>query len=96
MARVELTRRALANLDQIFDHLARYDISTAAARVFRLTKALAVLENNPLLGHPLGKQRRELVIGRRSQRYLAQYRYDDVNDIVVVLAIRSERQARYP
>ncbi len=96
MARVELTRRALANLDQIFDHLARYDISTAASRVFRLTKALAVLESSPLLGHPLARQRRELVIGRRSQRYLALYRYDDVNDLVVILAIRSERQARYP
>lgn len=96
MARVELTRRAQENLDLIFDHLARVHVSTAAAKIRDITQALLILEQSPLLGRPAPQGRRELLIGPRHNRYIAQYLYNSKLDIVFVLAIRSQRQISYP
>ena len=57
--------------------------------------ALDVLEHNPLIGRPVANGKRELVIGRSTQGYLARYRYVPEIEIVFVLAIRSQREAGY-
>ena len=57
--------------------------------------ALDVLEGNPLIGRPAGDDRRELLIGRDAHGYVALYRYLQVIDTALVLAIRAQREGGY-
>jgi plasmid stabilization system protein ParE len=54
-----------------------------------------VLAHNPLIGRPVSGGKRELVIGRKAQGFLALYQYVDEIDTVFVLAVRSQREAGY-
>jgi len=83
------------DLDRIFDHLARYDVDNVPSRIREIIQAIAVLEQNPLIGRPVHEDKSELVIGRRSRGYVALYRYVAKIDTVFVLALRSQREAGY-
>jgi plasmid stabilization system protein ParE len=50
---------------------------------------------SPLIGRPVERGRRELVIGLRSQGYVALYRFVASTDTVFILAIRNQREAGY-
>lgn len=95
MARVELAPEVAEDFDRILDHLSTYQVQNPERRIGEIIAALNVLEQNPLIGHPVANNKRELVIGRRSAGYLALYRYVPEMDIVFVLAIRSQREAGY-
>lgn len=95
MARIELAPEIGDDFDRILDHLADFQVEDASRRIGAVVSALNVLEQNPLIGRPAGKGLRELVIGRRSTGYVALYRYLPEMDMVVVLAIRSQREAGY-
>lgn len=43
-------------------------------RIREIIKAINVLDHNPLIGCPVSNGKFELVIGRRSQGYVALYR----------------------
>lgn len=49
----------------------------------------------PMIGRPVTRDKRELVIGRRSHGYVALFRYVVDVDTVFVLAVRSQREAGY-
>ncbi|WP_426176976.1 hypothetical protein [Massilia sp. TWR1-2-2] len=53
------------------------------------------MSHNPLIGRPVVKGNRELVIGRKPHGYVALYRYVDDIDTVFVLALRSQHEAGY-
>lgn len=83
------------DFDRILDHLANYQVENPGLRIREIIEALNVLEHNPLIGRPVNKGKRDLVIGRRSHGYVALYRYVDKIDTVFVLAVRSQREAGY-
>lgn len=95
MTRVELAPEVADDFDRILDHLATFQVENPGQRIGEIITALDVLEQNPLIGRPVAKVKRELVIGRRSRGYLALYQYVPEMDIVFVLAIRSQREAGY-
>ena len=95
MSRIELAPEVGDDLERIFDHLARYDVGNVSSRIREIIQAIAVLEQNPLIGRPVHEDERELVIGRRSRGYVALYRYIAKIDTVFVLALRSQREAGY-
>ncbi|HEU0203739.1 MAG TPA: type II toxin-antitoxin system RelE/ParE family toxin [Burkholderiaceae bacterium] len=95
MARIELAPELNDDFDRIFDHLAQYDLETAAARIQEIVQAFDVLATNPLIGRPASGNKRELIIGRRSRGYVALYRYVAEIDTVFILALRSQREAGY-
>ena len=95
MSRIELAPEVGDNLDRIFDHLADHDVVDAPSRIREIIQAIAVLEQNPLIGRPVHADKRELVIGRRSRGFVALYRYVVEIDTVFVLALRSQREAGY-
>jgi plasmid stabilization system protein ParE len=95
MARIELAPEIHEDLDRIFDHLAQYNLDEAPARIADIISALDVLERNPLIGRPVERDKRELVIGRGSRGYIALYRYAAPIDTVFVLALRSQEEAGY-
>lgn len=95
MAKIELAPEVGDDIERILDHLARYQVEDARARIGEIIQAIAVLEQNPLIGRPAGADKRELIIGRRSLGYVALYRYVTEIDTVFVLALRSQREAGY-
>lgn len=95
MSRIELALELGEDIDRIFEHLAHYDVDDAPSRIREIIQAIAVLEQNPLIGRPVNEDKRELVIGRRSHGYVALYRYIPEIDTVFVLALRSQREAGY-
>ncbi|TYT25552.1 type II toxin-antitoxin system RelE/ParE family toxin [Luteimonas viscosa] len=95
MALVRLAPDVLDDLDRIVDHLHQHEVEAAEARVAEIVSALEVLADNPLIGRPAGDDRRELLIGRDAQGYVALYRYLSVIDTALVLAIRAQREGGY-
>lgn len=95
MARIELAPEVADDLDRIFDYLAQHDPDRTASRIREIIQAISVLETNPLIGRPALRNKRELVMGRRSHGYMALYRYVPEVDTVFVLALRSQREAGY-
>ncbi len=95
MSRVELAPEVGADFDRIFDHLAQFEVADAQLRIREIIQAIAVLEQNPLIGRPADDDKRELVIGRDARGYVALYRYIVEIDTVFVLALRAQREAGY-
>jgi plasmid stabilization system protein ParE len=95
MARIELAPEVSADLDRIFDYLARHDPDGAPERIREIIQAISVLETNPLIGRPARHNKRELVIGRPTRGHIASYCYVPEADTGFVLALRSQREAGY-
>ena len=95
MTRIELAPEVGEDFERILDHLAQHEVDDAPARIGEIIQAIAVLEQNPLIGRPVHGNKRELVIGRRTRGYVALYRYVADIDTVFVLALRSQREAGY-
>jgi len=95
MARVEIAAGVADDFERIVDHLERHAASDAPTRIRGIVQAIAVLEQNPLIGRPAARDKRELVIGRGARGYVALYRYLVEIDTVFVLAVRSQREAGY-
>lgn len=87
------TARALADLDRLTDFLVEADPGSAVQTVGLITEAMQVLANHPLIGRPAEQALRELVISRGKSGYLALYSHEVEQDIVLVLAIRHQREA---
>lgn len=95
MARVELAPRVREDLARILEHLIKYKVADPEQRIRSIVQGVRVLRENPLIGRPVPGDVRELVMGRDSRGYLALYEYDSFADRVLVLAIRSQREAGY-
>ena len=95
MATIELAPEIQDDFDRILDHLSEYAVEDAPGRIGEIIQAIDVLQHNPLIGRPVLADTRELVIGRKARGYVALYRYIEQIDTVLVLAIRSQREAGY-
>jgi toxin ParE1/3/4 len=94
VARVELAPEVFDDFDRFFDHMARFEVENAPARIGEIVQAIQILTHSSLIGRPVRGGRRELVIGQGSY-YVAIYRYVARIDTVFVLAIRSQRELDY-
>ncbi len=95
MTRLQFGPRLGDDLARIQAHLLAHDVANVPARLDEIATALAVLKDHPLIGRRGAPGRRELVIGRGSRGYVALYLYDPVDDVVAVLALRSQREAGF-
>jgi len=95
MARIELAPEVLDDFDRFLDHMARFEVEDAPARIGELVQAIQILTHSPLIGRPVKGGKRELVIGRDSRGYVALYRFVASVDTVFILAIRSQRESGY-
>jgi plasmid stabilization system protein ParE len=92
VAVVKLLPPAVADLRRLVEFLRDEDPQAAAETVRIIFDALRVLEKYPLIGRPVERDRRELVIYRARTCYLAQYRHEPASDDVLVLALRHQRE----
>jgi len=96
VARLAFAARAEADLDRIFQFVAAEDPTAAGAVTALIVEALQILERHPLIGRQTEEGLRELVISRGKSGYMALYEYFEVDDVVMVLALRHQREAGYP
>ncbi|MGQ0836621.1 MAG: type II toxin-antitoxin system RelE/ParE family toxin [Gammaproteobacteria bacterium] len=95
MARVEVTERALADLERLFDFIAEEDPARARKQLVSVRRALELLADHPLLGRESEEGRRELILSRGRYGYIAKYRWLPAEDVVLILAVRHQREAGY-
>ncbi len=95
MARVEFAEAVALDLERITEHLLVHEAANIGARIDAIIEACAVLERHPLIGRRADDGLRELVIGHGAQRYVALYDYGANTDLVLVLAVKAQREAGY-
>jgi plasmid stabilization system protein ParE len=96
VARLALDAGAQADLERLADFLVAADAAAAAKTQSLIFDALAILESHPLIGRFAEGGLRELVISRGRSGYLALYEYREAQDLVVILAVRHQREAGFP
>ena len=95
MARWGLSEAAAQDLEELTDFLLLELPHEAVRTVDLIVDALGILEQHPRIGRPLNHALRELVISRGKTGYLALYEYDEASDLVLVLAVRHQREQDY-
>jgi plasmid stabilization system protein ParE len=96
VARLALEESAWADLDRLADFLAAGDSEGAIETASLIFEAISVLERHPMIGRPAEEGLRELVISRGRSGYVALYAYLEAEDLVLVLAVRHQREGGYP
>ena len=96
MAQVIYSAGAFADLEAIHRSLEEQDPTLADNSVALFRKALADLGERPLLGRPAEAGLRERVISRGRTGYVALYRSLELDDVVLIAAIRHRHEAGYP
>lgn len=82
----------LRDIQRVEQHLLAHRADDIPGRIAEILDALDLLTRHPMIGRASGDERRELVIGQGSRGYVALYRFDPLDDEVVVLALRAQRE----
>ena len=86
---------AAQDLEELVDFLRTHQADYAVETIDLILNALNILEQHPHIGRLVQNQLRELIISRGKTGYVALYEYDESADVVLVLAIRHQREAGY-
>ena len=95
MTRWVLAADAADDLERLVEFLLKRFPEDAVRTVDLIMDALNILQHHPRIGRPREAALRELVISRGRTGYLALYEYDEAADLVVVLAVRHQREQGY-
>jgi len=96
VARLIYSERAFADLERLTDFLVESDPAAAAETIDLIAEAVSILKHHPLIGRPVDTDIRELVISRGRSGHVALYSFEPVQDAVLILALRHQREAGYP
>ena len=83
------------DVEGITEHLLTHEVEGVDERLGEIFEALVLLTRHPMIGRPAGDIHRELIIGEGSRGYVALYRYYVLDDIVVVVALRAQRESGF-
>ena len=86
---------AAQDLEELVDFLRTHQADYAVETIDLILNALNILEQHPHIGRLVQNQLRELIISHGKTGYVALYEYDEAADMVLVLAIRHQREAGY-
>lgn len=95
MAQVIYSETALSNLERISEFLAAESEEAAATALDLIDDAIGMLARHPLVGRPAEMHLRELLISKGRTGYVALYSYEPVQDVILVLAVRHQREAGF-
>ena len=95
MTRWLISEDAAQDLEELVDFLRTHQADYAVETIDLILNALNILEQHPHIGRLVQNQLRELIISRGKTGYVALYEYDEAADVVLVLAIRHQREAGY-
>jgi toxin ParE1/3/4 len=80
---------------RIADHLRPYEVADIEVRIAEIAAGFGFLKQHPEIGRRIGARYRELVLGEDSRGYLGKYLYLRESELILVTAIRSQRELRY-
>lgn len=86
---------AAQDLEELVDFLRTHQAKYAVETIDLILNALNILEQHPEIGRLVQNNFRELIISRGKTGYIALYEYDKDSDVVLVLALRHQREAGY-
>ncbi|GAB1392048.1 type II toxin-antitoxin system RelE/ParE family toxin [Rhodocyclaceae bacterium] len=95
MAKLKLAEEAGQDIERLTDFLLERDVTTAIETADLIVDAISILQRHPLMGRLVDDGYRELIISRGRTGYVALYRYDEGKDIVLILAVRHQRESGY-
>lgn len=95
MARLSYSSQALADLERISDFLAPQGPGAIIEALDLIDEAITILARHPLIGRLSEPPLREIVISRGKTGFVALYSYEEALDVVLVLAIRHQREAGF-
>ena len=93
MIRVEFALEVSEDFARIAQHLLEHDAGLAQERMQEIESGLRVLQHHPEIGRRLDAQHRELVLGRGSRGYVAQYCYLPDRELVLITALRAQKES---
>jgi plasmid stabilization system protein ParE len=96
MAQVIYARAAFADLDRIYEQLEPEDPTLAANTIASIATGARELAAHPGLGRNAEDGLRERALSRGRTGYVLLYRHLELDDVVLVLAIRHRFEAGYP
>jgi plasmid stabilization system protein ParE len=96
MAQVIYSAGAFADLERICDALEAEDPTLAAHCVATIRGAIDDLGARPSAGRPAEAGLRERAVSRGRTGYVVLYRFVELDDVVLIAAIRHRHQAGYP
>lgn len=86
---------ALEDLERIFDFTRDLDLEWALSQIRRVRRAVEILDEHPLIGRRVSGELRELVISSGKTGFVALYQYEELDDLVRILAVRHQREAGF-
>ena len=92
MPALRFTPAALGDLERLAAFLHESDPAAARDTIPRILDGIRILASHPLIGRPIDRPRRELLIFRGRSGYVVQYAFRAASDEVIVLAIRHPRE----
>lgn len=95
MTRWLISVDAAQDLEELVDFLRTHQAEYAVETIDLILNALNILEQHPEIGRLVQNNFRELIISRGKTGYIALYEYDKDSDVVLVLALRHQREAGY-
>ena len=95
MAEVVYSRHAFTDLERLTDFLVEEAPTAAVAAIDVIRDGIEILGRHPLVGRPCEEGLRELLISYGKSGYVALCSYEQREDVVLVLAIRHQREAGY-
>jgi plasmid stabilization system protein ParE len=95
LAALKYSRRATADLERFATFLEGESDDVVQAAINAITEAIELLVRHPFIGRPVEQGLRELVISHGKTGYVALYDYYARDKLVVILAIRHQREAGY-
>jgi plasmid stabilization system protein ParE len=96
MAKLEYSLNALSDIKRLVAFLLDSDVIAALETFDIINEAIQILKRHPDIGHATSVvSNRKLVISRGKTGYIAAYKFDKLTDIVVILAIKHQRESRF-
>ena len=95
MAQVTYAEAALSDLERISEFLAAESEDAVIRALDLIAEAIGMLARHPLVGRPAEMHLRELVISQGRTGFVALYAYEPMQDAVLVLAVRHQREAGF-
>jgi plasmid stabilization system protein ParE len=91
----QFTGRGTGAADRLADVLLEQSKRAAGESGPLIIEGLQALSRHPLVGRPIERGLRELLISRGRSGYVALYRYDPGADTVLLLRIRHQREGGF-
>ena len=94
MAKISYANQAIADLERIDRYLVTNKLD-ADETLGLIDDAINILARHPGIGRPAGMGLHELVISKGKAGYIALYKYDPHQDVILLLSIKHQRESGF-